>query len=63
MKQVIEALGRFLRDDSGTEIVEWAIVGGLVVAAGAAVFVLIGGDAKTALNTLEGTVKSAAGTP
>jgi pilus assembly protein Flp/PilA len=61
MKGLVVAAKRFLRDEQGTEIVEWAIVGGLVVAVGAAVFVTIGTDAKTALDSLSESVSDAAG--
>ena len=60
MKGFVVAAKRFLRDEEGTEIVEWAIVGGLVVAVGAAVFVTIGTDAKTALDSLKDSVSDAA---
>ena len=39
MKNAVEMVRRFLKDEKGTEIVEWAIVGGLVVAVGAGIFV------------------------
>ena len=61
MKNINDAVKRFLHDEKGTEMVEWAIVGGLVVAAGAAIFVTIGTDANTALTTLSGHVSTAAG--
>jgi pilus assembly protein Flp/PilA len=61
MQGLVIAAKRFLRDEQGTEIVEWAIVGGLVVAVGAAVFVTIGTDAKTALDSLSESVSDAAG--
>jgi pilus assembly protein Flp/PilA len=61
MQELVVAAKRFLRDEQGTEIVEWAIVGGLVVAVGAAVFVTIGTDAKTALDSLSESVSDAAG--
>ena len=50
---MLNAIKRFVRDESGLETVEWAIVGGLVVAVGAIVFTLIGGDVKTSLNNLQ----------
>ena len=59
MQRLVVAAKRFLRDEQGTEIVEWAIVGGLVVAVGAAVFVTIGTDAKTALESLKTQVTAA----
>jgi pilus assembly protein Flp/PilA len=61
MQGLVVAAKRFLRDEQGTEIVEWAIVGGLVVAVGAAVFVAIGTDAKSALDSLSSSVSEAAG--
>ena len=39
---MLDSIKRFVRDESGLETVEWAIVGGLVVAVGAIVFTLIG---------------------
>jgi Flp pilus assembly pilin Flp len=50
---MLNSIKRFVRDESGLETVEWAIVGGLVVAVGAIVFTLIGGDVKTSLNNLQ----------
>lgn len=61
MNKFIEAAKSFVRREDGTEIVEWAIVGGLVVAAGATVFVLIGGDAGSALGTLRTHTQAASG--
>jgi len=57
---MLNAIKRFVRDESGLETVEWAIVGGLVVAVGAIVFTLIGQDVQTSLNTLEGVTSDAA---
>ncbi len=50
---MVNAIKRFVRDESGLETVEWAIVGGLVVAVGAIVFTLIGGDVKTSLENMQ----------
>lgn len=50
---MLNAIKRFVRDESGLETVEWAIVGGLVVAVGAAIFTLIGGDAQRGLQNLQ----------
>ena len=60
MQGLVVAAKRFLRDERGTEIVEWAIVGGLVVAVGAAVFVTIGSDAGIALGKVKTQVTAAA---
>jgi pilus assembly protein Flp/PilA len=57
---MMNAIQRFVRDENGLETVEWAIVGGLVVAVGAIVFTLIGGDVKTSLETLQGITANAA---
>jgi len=50
---MLSSIKRFVLDESGLETVEWAIVGGVVVAVGAAVFILIGGDALRGLNSLQ----------
>ena len=60
MSKLIAAAKRFLQEEDGTEIVEWAIVGGLVVAVGAAVFATIGSDSKTSLDNLSTSVSDAA---
>ena len=50
---MLTAVKRFVLDESGLETVEWAIVGGLVVAIGAAVFTTIGTKSKAQLTALE----------
>ena len=57
---MLNQIKKFMLDDSGLETVEWAIVGGIVVAAGAAIFVTIGGNVKTALGLLQGHTATAA---
>ena len=57
---MVNAIKRFACDESGLETVEWAIVGGLVVAVGAIIFTLIGGDVKTSLENLQGVTSDAA---
>jgi Flp pilus assembly pilin Flp len=55
---MLNVIKRFVRDESGLETVEWAIVGGLVVVVGAAIFSTIGGDvfaSLTALQAITGT--------
>ena len=49
---MLESIKRFILDESGLETVEWAIVGGVIVAVGAAVFVLIGTDVVRGTNSL-----------
>ena len=58
MKKFTNAVAQFIRDEKGTEIVEWAIVGGLVVAVGGAIFVTIGSGASTKLTALNGVVNT-----
>jgi Flp pilus assembly pilin Flp len=56
---MLNAISRFIKDESGLETVEWAIVGGLVVAIGAALFGTIGTGSKTALTALDTQVQAA----
>ncbi len=49
---MLNSIKSFVLDESGLETVEWAIVGGIVVAVGAAIFVTIGGDVSRGLNSL-----------
>jgi Flp pilus assembly pilin Flp len=57
---MLNAISRFIKDESGLETVEWAIVGGVVVAVGAAIFTTIGKGSKTALGALDTEVQAAA---
>lgn len=52
MNDFMAAVQRFVREEEGTEVVEWALVGGLIVAVGAAIFTGIGGQVTTQLNKL-----------
>lgn len=52
MNKLMQGIERFVREEEGTEVVEWALVGGLIVAVGAAIFALIGGEVSTKLNAL-----------
>ena len=49
---VLNLIKNFMLDESGLETVEWAIVGGIVVAVGALVFLAIGGDVSRGLGSL-----------
>jgi Flp pilus assembly pilin Flp len=56
---MLSSIKRFMKDDSGLETVEWAIVGGVIVAVGAALFITIGQDTLrgiTALDTQTGNI-------
>jgi pilus assembly protein Flp/PilA len=57
---MLNAIKRFVRDESGLETVEWAIVGGLVVAVGAIIFTLIGQDVQTSLQNMQTVTNQAA---
>jgi Flp pilus assembly pilin Flp len=57
---MLNAIKRFVREESGLETVEWAIVGGLVVAVGAIVFTLIGSDVQTSLENMQSITADAA---
>ncbi len=52
MKKLNHELTRFLREEEGTEVVEWALVAGLIVAVGATIFATIGGHVVTHLTAL-----------
>lgn len=52
MNKFIAGIKRFVREEEGTEVVEWALVAGLIVAVGAAVFSGIGTQAKAYLDEL-----------
>ena len=56
---MFNAIMKFMSDEEGLETVEWAIVGGLVVAVGAAIFVNIGTDSSTALSNLRAQTSAA----
>ena len=49
---MLNSIKSFMLDESGLETVEWAIVGGIVVAVGAAIFVTIGADVSRGLTSL-----------
>ena len=50
---MLNQIKNFMLDESGLETVEWAIVGGIVVAVGALIFVGIGTDVGLALSKLK----------
>ncbi len=49
---MLNLIKNFMLDESGLETVEWAIVGGIVVAVGALIFVTIGADVGRGLGSL-----------
>ena len=50
---MINAIKQFVQDESGLETVEWAIVGGVIVAVGAALFITIGQDVLRGVTSLD----------
>ena len=50
---MLNSIMRFVQDESGLETVEWAIVGGVIVAVGAALFVTIGADVLRGVTSLD----------
>ena len=52
MNKLMMGVQRFLREEEGTEVVEWALVGGLIVAVGAVVFSEIGTKAGELLSNV-----------
>lgn len=52
MSKLMQGVVRFWREEEGTEVVEWALVAGMIVAIGAAVFTALGTQARVLLNQL-----------
>jgi len=50
---MLSSITRFVLDESGLETVEWAIVGGVIVAVGAALFITIGQDTLRGVTALD----------
>ena len=50
---MLSSIKRFALDESGLETVEWAIVGGVIVAVGAALFITIGQDTLRGITSLD----------
>ncbi len=50
---MLSCIRQFMLDESGLETVEWASVGGVIVAVGAALFVTIGQDVLRGMTALD----------
>ena len=50
---MLNQIKKFMLDESGLETVEWAIVGGIIVAGSAALFVTIGVDVLRGVTSLD----------
>ncbi|SFH38793.1 Flp family type IVb pilin [Modicisalibacter xianhensis] len=62
MNKLMMGVKKFLRDEEGTEVVEWALVAGLIVAVGAGIFWSIGDAVSVHLNSLLEALGGEAGT-
>jgi len=51
--KMLNQIKKFMLDESGLETVEWAIVGGIIVAGSAALFVTIGVDVLRGVTSLD----------
>jgi len=51
--KMLNQIKKFMLDESGLETVEWAIVGGIIVAGSAALFVTIGVDVLRGITSLD----------
>ncbi|UYG05252.1 hypothetical protein OCT51_07795 [Halomonas sp. LR3S48] len=56
MSKLMQGIERFWREEEGTEVVEWALVGGLIVAAGAGVYALIGARVAVLMGQLQAAI-------
>ncbi|WP_290652972.1 hypothetical protein [Aquisalimonas sp.] len=54
--KLLVGMQRFLREEEGTEVVEWALVAGLIVAVGAGIFFTIGEHVQTHLEALRDVI-------
>jgi pilus assembly protein Flp/PilA len=50
---MLNQIKKFMLDESGLETVEWAIVGGVIVAVGAGLFITIGQDVFVGMTALD----------
>ncbi len=60
---MLNSIKRFMLDESGLETVEWAIVGGIVVAVGATLFISIGGDVNRGISALDAATSAIPAAP
>ena len=52
MSNIMKKVSQFIRDEEGTELVEWALIAGLIIVVSAAIFGTIGGHLSTIFNKL-----------
>jgi pilus assembly protein Flp/PilA len=61
MNKVINAIVNFVRDEEGTEMVEWGLIAGLVIVLAAGVFATIGSDLNDIFGGVAAQTTTAAG--
>ena len=61
MSKVINAIVNFVRDEEGTEMVEWGLIAGLVIVLAAGIFATIGTDLNTIFGGVAAQTTEAAG--
>lgn len=59
MSKVINAIVNFIRDEEGTELVEWGLIAGLIIVIAAALFLTIGENLNLIFTALDGQVADA----
>jgi len=60
MSNIMKKVSQFIRDEEGTELVEWALVAGLIIVVASALFLLIGGNLTTIFTALQADTQAAA---
>jgi Flp pilus assembly pilin Flp len=56
MQDMRNAVRRFVRDEAGLEMVEWAVVGTAIIITAAAVFLPLGEAVRDAMSTIAGYI-------
>ena len=59
MNRLTAELKRFAREEEGLEMVEYAVVGGLLVAAGAVIWTALGTEVGNVIETITGVLQGA----
>jgi len=60
MSNIMKKVSQFIRDEEGTELVEWALIAGLIIVVAAGIFVTIGGNLNTIFTALSVNTQAAA---
>ena len=60
MSKIVNAIVNFVRDEEGTELVEWGLIAGFIIVIAAGVFYTIGGNLEKIFTSLSGNVQKAA---